>query len=226
MIEIDVRGLPELQSLLRNLAEEQVPFAISSALNSTAFALMPISKQRLQTAFDRPTPLVQKATRVEKATKQNLTAKVLIDPKRAAVLRVHEQGGPRGDQRLERFLREKGWLPSGWRAVPTDDMPLNAYGNPRQVDVKRIINGLPDVGGVPGFPKYFVVPALARRRKSLPAGVYLALTSFYATKLYHFAKTAQYQDRLDWVSTTEAEARRLLPGLMAAAIERAIRTAR
>ena len=226
-VRIDIRGLPELQSMLRNLAEEQVPFAISSALNSTAFALMPISKQRLQTAFDRPTPLVQKATRVEKATKQNLTAKVLIDPKRAPVLRRHEQGGPRGDQRLERFLREKGWLPGGWRAVPSDRMPLNSYGNPKQAEVTKIINGLPRLGGVKGATRrYFVIQPPAGE---LSPGIYRTLSRSSGAaimKLYHFASRAEYQARLDWVPMMDAEARWLLPARMAVAIEAAIRTAR
>jgi len=67
VINIDIRGLPEVQRMLRNLAEEQMPYAISSALNSTAFAIQRFEKQRMPTVFDRPTPLIQGAFRVEKA---------------------------------------------------------------------------------------------------------------------------------------------------------------
>lgn len=228
MLGIDIRGMPEAQRMLRNLAEEQIPFAISTALNSTAFAVQKASRQRLETVFDRPTPLVKGATRVEKATKQNLAALVLIDPKRAVVLKTHEQGGPRGDQRLEKFLRGQGWLPSGWRAVPTDKMPKNSYGNPRQAEVTKIINGLPRAGGVAGKQRrYFVITP--GRAHGLSPGIYRTLSRSAGAaiaKLYHFASQAQYQARLDWLPTVEAEARRLLPEQMSRAIQRAIETAR
>lgn len=226
MIRVDIRNLAEVQAALRNLAEEQIPFATKSALNDTAFAVQKVSRTHLESAFDRPTPLIKGATRVEQATKKTQVARVLIDPKRAPVLNVHEQGGPRGDQRLEKFLQGKGWLPAGWRAIPTRNMPLNAYGNPKQTDVTLIINGLPDAGGGSGFPKYFVVPAPDRNRGRLPAGIYLALTSFYVSKLYHFFPRAQYGPDLKWLPTMRAEVQRILPGITLAAVRRAIETAR
>lgn len=228
MIGIDLRGMPEIQRMLRNLAEKQMPFAISSALNSTAFALQKTSRRQMETVFDRPTPLVKGATRVEKATKQDLVAKVLIDPKRAVVLRAHEEGGPRGDQRLEKFLREQGWLPGGWRAVQTDNMPRNSYGNPRQAEVTKIISGLPRAGGIAGDKRrYFVIqPATGR---GLSPGIYRTKSRSSGAailKLYHFVSQVQYRATLDWLPTIESEARRILPGIMSQAIERAIRTAR
>ncbi|MCP5197672.1 MAG: hypothetical protein H6974_12950 [Gammaproteobacteria bacterium] len=228
MITLDMRGLPEMQHMLQNLAQEQLPFAISAALNSTAFAVQKASRRRLETAFDRPTPLIKGATRVEKATKQNLTARVFIDPKRAGVLKTHEQGGPRGDQRLEKFLRGQGWLPAGWRAVPTDYLPLNRYGNPRQAEVTKIINGLPRAGGIKGDARrHFVIKPGSSTR--LSPGIYRTRSRSSGAallKLYHFASHAQYQARLDWLPTVEAEARRLLPEQMQRAIQRAIETAR
>lgn len=227
MISVDIRGLPEVQRMLRNLAEDQMPFAISTALNSTAFALQKTSRQRMETVFDRPTPLVKGATRVEKATKQTLTAKVLIDPKRAVVLRAHEEGGPRGDQRLETYLRGQGWLLGGWRAVPTDKMPTNSYGNPRQAEVTKIINGLPRAGGIAGDKRrYFVIHFGAR---GLSPGIYRTLSRSSGAaiqKLYHFVSRVEYRATLDWLPTVEGEAQRILPGIMSQAIERAIRTAR
>jgi hypothetical protein len=228
MIGIDIRGMPELQRMLRNLAKDQMPYAISSALNSTAFAVQKESRKRLESVFDRPTPLIKGATRVDKATKQNLAAKVFIDPKRESVLKVHEEGGKRGDQTLERYLRSKGWLAAGWKAVPTDKMPLNSYGNPRQAEVKKIITGLPVVSGIRGQARrYFVVPAGSNR--GLSAGIYRTLSRSGGRaimKLYHFVSRTQYKKRLEWLPRMEVEARRLLPGLMTVAIERAIRTAK
>lgn len=227
-MRVDIRGLPEVQRMLRSLASDQIPYAVSSALNSAAFAVQKTSKKKLETGFDRPTPLVKGATRVEKATKQSLTAKVLIDPNRAPVIAVHEEGGQRGAQKLERYLRSKGWLASGWRAVPTDNMPLNSYGNPKQAEVNKIIAALPEIGGIRG-DKRRVFVILPGRARGLSPGIYRTLSrsaEAAITKLYHFASRTQYKARLEWLPTVEAEARRLLPEQMHAAVRRAIETAR
>jgi hypothetical protein len=228
VITLDVRGLPEIQRMLRNLAQEQLPYAISTAINNTAFAVQRNEKSRMKSIFDRPTPLIQGAFRVEKATKQNLTAKVFVDPKREPILRTHETGGKRGDQAMERYLKSKGWLSNGWRAVPTDKMPLTAYGNPKASEVKKIIAGLPVIGGIKADARrYFVIPHGSR--STLSPGIYRTLSKSKGAaiiKLYHFVSNAQYRARLDFETQARAEAERLLPGEMAKAIERAIRTAR
>jgi len=226
MITLDARGLPEIQRMLRNLAAEQIPYAISSALNSAAFAVQKQQKARMPSVFDRPTPLVRGAFRVEKATKQSLTAVVSVDPKRAALLMTHEAGGPRGDQKMERYLNSKGWLASGHRAVPTDKMPLNSYGNPKSAEVNKIIAGLPSMSGVRGGKqRYFVIRIGVGAR--LSPGIYRSASRNQPLlKLYHFVSTAQYQRRLGFEESAQGEALRVLPGLMSAAIDRAIQTAR
>lgn len=229
MIELDVRGLPELQRLLRNLAEEQMPYALMVAINNTAFATQKASKQRLEAAFDRPTPLIKGATRVEKATKQTLTAKVLIDPQRAVILKTHEQGGLRGNQRLEQFLVGKGWLPNGWRAIPGQEMPRDSYGNPRKAEVNKIIAEL-NVGmsGVAGSNRrtFVIRPG---QRSHLSAGIYRIRSRSKGQAimpLFLFASVAQYRAMLNWEGTVMTEATRLLPDAAAKAIRRAMETAR
>lgn len=228
MIDIDIRGMAEVQRALRGLASEQIPYALTVALNGTAFGAQKVGRKQLETVFDRPTTLIKGATRVEKATKETLTARVFIDPKRAAILETHEEGGQRGDQRLEKFLRSKGWLPAGWRAVPTDNMPLNSYGNPRQTEVNKIINGLPIAGGMAGDRRrlFVIAPGLPAR---IQPGIYRVKSRSgdrAIMKLYHFVDRAQYKAILEWMPTVQAEAIRLLPDQAAKAIRRAIETAR
>jgi hypothetical protein len=228
MISVDIRGMAEVQAMLRNLASEQLPYAMMLTLNNTAFGVQKFQKERMPSVFDRPTPLVKGAFRVQKATKEALTSIVYVDPRREPVLRVHEEGGPRGDQRLERYLRTKGWLDAGWRAIPTDKMKLNTYGNPMPSEVNKIIAGLPVISGVKGDPRrHFVIPA--GRASRLSPGIYRALSKSKGAaivKLYHFASRAQYEKRLEFEKTAEEEALRLAPGHMAAAVRRAIETAR
>ena len=226
MITLDIRGLSEVQRMLRNLAEEQMPFALSSALNSTAFAVQKESRQRIATAFDRPTPFIQSATRVEKSTKQSLTATVFIEPKRAQVLQWHEFGGARGRQRIETWLQGKGWLPQGWRAIPGNEMPRNSYGNPKQGVITQIIAALGQgLSGKAGTRRFFCIPVGSRSH--LYPGIYRVQgRSLRIALLYLFVSQARYQAELKWRETVEASARRLLPGAMNAAIRRAIETAR
>ena len=229
MIELDIRGLPEIQAALRNLAEEQMPYALSVALNSTAFAVQRASRARLETAFDKPTPLIKGATRVEKATKQILTATVYIDPKRAAILQTHEQGGQRGNQLIERFLLGKGWLPNGWRAIPGTEMPRDSYGNPRKGEVNKIVAELTaSISGIVGSNRrtFVIRPG---QRSHLSPGVYRIRSRSKGQALmplFLFVSVAQYRATLKWEETVEDKARELLPDEAAKAIRRAMETAR
>lgn len=238
MIALDIRGLPEIQAALRNLAEEQMPFALATAINSTAFAVQKFEKERIATVFDRPTPLIQNAFRVEKATKQSLTAKVYIDPKRS-VLSPHERGGSRGLKGFERVLRDKGWLPSGYRAVPSRSMALDSFGNPLRAEINRLMKWAQGVTGFSGqrtqTQRYFCIPVGSRA--ALSPGLWLEAKGSSgkgaggyrmrkAIPLLLFVTGVRYQERLEFVATADQEARRLLPDAMSAAVQRAMETAR
>lgn len=215
MITVDIRGLDEVQRQLRNLAQEQMPYAISVALNNTAFSLLKTSKQQLTSVFDRPTPLIQGATRVTKATKKTLAALIEIDPKRQGVLGVHEAGGPRGQKGFERKIG----LPEDWRAVPTKNMPRNEYGNPDPAINNRIITA--KGGKARGI--YFIMPGANSRQRP---GIYQLIDKTKIAKLYHFVRRVQYEPRLEWMETIRTEAERILPEEMSKAVQRAMETAR
>ena len=238
MLAIDVRGLPELQAALRGLAEEQIPYAMMTAINSTAFAVQKFEKQRILTVFDRPTPLIQNSFRVEKATKESLTATVYVDPKRA-VLSPHERGGSRGLKGFERVLRDKGWLPSGYRAVPSRSMALDSYGNPLRAEINRLMKWAQATTGYSGqrtkTQRYFCIPVGSSA--ALPPGLWLetkgssgAGAGRYRMRqtipLFLFVSGVRYRERLEFLATAEQEARRLLPDAMRSAVHRAIDTAR
>lgn len=141
MISLDIRGMPEIQAMLRNLAEDQMPYAISTALNNTAFKTLQAQKKEIASVFDRPTPFVQKSMWIEKATKENLTAtveanrqtnKVNGDTVWNRILTPHVMGAGTGSRRwraAEHRLNKAGILPQGWFAVPGKDEELDQYGN-------------------------------------------------------------------------------------------------
>lgn len=213
-----------------------MPYAIMMALNNTAFAVRQASQDRLKSAFDRPTPLITGATRVEKATKETLTATVFIDPKRRAVLTTHEEGGQRGLQGLEKALRGAGLLPSGYRVVPARELELDAYGNPPAGLVKNIKRWLASGAyRASRNRRYFVIPVGSTAH--LFPGIYLEAsgssgkgTGNYRMRmhrgLFMIVREGVYSRRLRWAETVRAEAERVLPSEMATAIERAMETAR
>lgn len=148
MIAVDVRGLPEVQRALRNLASDQIPYAMMTALNTTAFKVRGALQQEMQTVLDRPTPWLLRQVAVAKATKQNLTAivgtpegikdqygrnagfsRVTSSGVYERIISPHVDGGPRRLRSSEHRLQKAGILPQGWYAVAAPDAPLDSYGN-------------------------------------------------------------------------------------------------
>lgn len=148
MITVDVRGLSEIQAALRNLASEQMPFAMMTAINTTAFKVKDALQQEMRSVFDRPTPWLVRQVAVAKATKQSLTAIVgtpegIKDARGnnagfsrtsssgvfERILSPHIVGGSRNQKAAEYRLQKAGILPPGWLAVPAPDAPLDSYGN-------------------------------------------------------------------------------------------------
>lgn len=237
MIRVDIRGMAEVQAMLRNLASEQIPYATMLTLNNVAFGVRTESQKLLESAFDRPTPLIKGATRVAKATKENLTSRTYLDDPRSTILITHELGGHRGLQTLERFLRAKGWLPSGYRAVPMPNMPLDAYGNPRRTEINKIMEAL--ASGMTGSrttrTTYFLIPLGVGSR--LHPGIYLKSYGSSGTgtgnfrvnaisPMYWFTSQPEYQAILKWDETMFDSAVRIAPEEALKAVERAIETAR
>lgn len=229
MITLDIRGMDEVQRQLQRLAEDQIPYAAMVGINSTAFAVKRASRRQLETSFDRPTPLIKGATRVDKATKQTLTAVVYIDPKRSPILQVHEEGGKRGRQALERFLIMQGWLPNSWRAVPSESMPRDAYGNPKRAEVNKIMAELSaSISGIANSSRrcFVIRPG---QRSHLTPGIYRIRSRSEGRAimpLFLFVSTTQYRAILHWEPAVKTEAQRLLPDEVAKAIQRAMATAR
>lgn len=229
MIEIDARAIAGVQRLLSGLAENQIPYALNLTLNNAAFALRKTSQDILASQFDRPTRLVTGATRVQKSTKQSLEAMTFIDQGRTPVIAVHETGGRRGNQEIERFLIGKGWLNRGWKAIPGFDMPLDSYGNPRRSVVRQIISDLgAGISGTKGNRRRcFVIPP--GWRSHLHPGIYRIRSRSLGRALmsmYVFVASATYRQRLGWEGTMRPEAIRQVETNIGAAVRRAIETAR
>lgn len=270
MITLDIRNLDEVQRQLRNLAQEQLPYAMMTAINTTAFKVKSALQAEMRTVFDRPTPWIINQVAVAKATKDNLTA-VVGTPEGVKdatgkgmgfsrttssgvyerIIAPHVVGGSREQRAAERRLTRVGLLPAGWRVVPSEDAPLDQYGNLSSawwVQLLSWVNAMnwSSQGASQNRAEktskrknklerqgisVFVIPpwGKGRARSKLYPGLYLRQEKggySAIASIAHFMPNATYRARLDWSGISERTAREELPDAMAKAVQRAIETAR
>lgn len=231
MINIDVSGLPEVQRALRTAAD-QVPFALSKAINATAFKVRTAEQGEMRSVFDRPTPWVIRQPRVQKATKQTLTATIgsqtAISGRPGVfdkVMAPHVQGGVRLRKPMEHELVKAGIMPAGWVAVAGPSAKLNQYGNiSRALWLKLLEEAQLNTGSA----RYFAARQGDPRTRHLRPGIYERYGR--KRKLMHcivlFKSQASYRRSVDWELRARAVVNREFPAEFNQAFQDALRTRR
>ena len=218
MIAIDVRGMTAVQAALSGIAR-QMPYILSTAINSTAFSVRTVEQARMKAVFNAPAPWLVRQVRVEKATKQNLTAVVTFDtPKARAIIEPHVTSGARGRKPYELVLQRMGILPVNMRAVPSSAFSRNASGDPSRAAINRMIKGLSIKGS-----GYFTIKTQGRR---LHPGIWFKGKRGQIKPQFLFVSQAVYKERCDFTGVGEAEVRRIFPVEFEKAWSKAIETAR
>lgn len=130
--------------------ERQVPYATSLALNRTAEAVREAIGVEMQRVFDRPTPYTQRALRIQRANKGNLSAHVGFKNEAGKgtpadkYLWPQVHGGSRSQKRSEKALDRIG-LPRGY-VVPGAGAEIDAYGNMSRGQIVRLLSYLQAFG--------------------------------------------------------------------------------
>ena len=186
-ITIDIKS--ELPKAIRwtDTMTKQLPFAISQALNSVGFDARTALKGASRTYFDKPTPFIQNAWRVDKASKRSLVVTVFPEAKREPYLRANITGGRRGTKPFEaKFLGQaSSAIPSDSKLIPAA-IRRNAAGNVSLSALKRIQQQI----GQPGRGGVFVgTPAGAQR----PPGVYQRMARGKLKPLFIAVPSATYR---------------------------------
>ena len=184
MISIQVTGIDQVRAQL-SAAGKQAAFAASKALNNAAFGINAKIKTEMQGAFQGgATKYTLAAFKVEKATKANLSATVMLrkdsegGTPRSDTLGHLFTGGNRRWKKVEGLIRAAGAMPRGTIAVPGKGIKLDARGNMSKAQITEILRGLET--GMQRLNKserdksrkaigYFVLPQ--RQGKLLP-GIY------------------------------------------------------
>jgi hypothetical protein len=96
MASITLNIKSELPKAIRwtDTMTKQLPFAISQALNKTAFDMRDAMNGATRQYFKNPVPFTQRAFLVNKSNKRDLTAEVYAERRRARYLRTLISGRP------------------------------------------------------------------------------------------------------------------------------------
>ena len=191
-ISLDIRS--ELPKAIRwtDQMTKQLPFAISQALNSTAFDARVAINSSTRQYFDKPNRFTQSAFLAAKSTKRTLEATVYANDQqgrdRARYLRFGIAGGTRPQKGFERkFLGSivgTRTIPAGAQLQPTSLVKRDASGGVSLATIKRIQKGLTGNargGFFIGTPKGGDRPPGIYRRSRLQLFPYFIATQERAT---------------------------------------------
>jgi hypothetical protein len=139
---------PDVKRALR-IYGRQGTFAAAVALTRTAQDVRAGERAQMEKDLDRPTPYTKNSLFLQRATKEDLTAKVWLKDDRAGsgtpatqYLLPQIMGGSRALKGFEVALRAQGLLPDGMQAVPGSGVKLDAYGNVSKGTINRILSQL------------------------------------------------------------------------------------
>ena len=176
---------------LNDIQRKQIPFALAGALNDVAFKAGPkgrvLGKEADKTFKGGAPAFTQRAFKVNKANKKNLTAEVFVDKVQQRYLRFQIKGGIRFPDRSSLL-------------ISTDKTRLNKYGNITPATYARLINdktkhfkGVPK--GMSG-KQYEGIWERYGRSSRKPGGQKIRMVARYIDKaqyrpLFPFAETTQ-----------------------------------
>jgi hypothetical protein len=223
-MRVEVRGMEEVQRLLRNLSEKEIQYATFVGTNRIAYAVMEEQRRDVPNVFVGATKFIQTGILYEKMTKTQRYARAYWNEKRDPYIRPHVFGGARAVKKIEDVYRGKGILPGGRWMVPGPGAPLDKFGNQTKAFNKRIYAAASHLAA-PGatYDNLFIGGRYPRR--SLVAGIW-ERRGFNIELVYKFTREPQYQKRYKFYETAIAEANRVAPQIMTAAIAKAVERSR
>lgn len=238
----------QLEANVRDHVENQLPYAISRALNETGKATQAVLLYTMARSFDRPTPYTLNSLRLIPATKQKLMAQIgfkddsFKGTPATKYLTPEVEGGDRGMKRIESLLRQRGYLPAGMFVVPGNGAQLDAYGNFSRGQYSKILSQLyasrdaaqnettrsrKRKGRNPARDvRYFVGQPGGGK---LPLGVWARFQFAHGSSIRPillFVKQPHYDPRFAFYDVAQTTAEDLLPAALTNAINLALATRR
>jgi hypothetical protein len=226
-ITLDIRS--ELPKAIRwtDTMTKQLPFAVSQALNASAFDARTALNGATRQYFDKPNKFTQSAFLVQKTNKRELEATVYANDQqgrdRARYLRFGIAGGTRPQKGFERkFLAEvasTARIPSGAQLLPTSLVKLDGSGNVSLSTIKRIQKGL-NGNARGGF--FIGTP----RGGDRPPGIYRRSREQLFPYFIATEQRSRYTPRLPMAEIGSKAVQRRFGVYLRSSLERALATAR
>lgn len=217
---------------LNDLEKKQVPFATALALTNVGKQIKQEERNEMERVFDRPTAYTLNSLYLKKATKRDLTVRVLLKDRvnrgNAANTYLNPQiyTGQRRLKGFEKLLQARGVLPEGYYAVPAKRTKLDRHGNIATRMLTQIIKATkPRSESSTG--RRTQLRFIVLDEKPGQAGGIFAMTA--DQRLYPvliFVKRAQYGQRLDFYKVAENVYRKNIIKEFEGALIHALRTAR
>ena len=186
---------------MSDLDKEQIPFAISKALNDTAFQAKDALVAQMKQKLDNPTPFTLRAVRIKKATKHKQYAYVYINDTQAEYLDNMYFGGVKTPKKKA-------------IVVPTKDVRLNKYGNLTKNKVKNLLKN----------PNYF--SGTVRGKGGTRSGIFRRYKNGTVKQVIMWKASKQEKKRLEFRKTIAGVVEHRFDSNFNKALEFAIRTAR
>lgn len=219
-ITLDIKS--ELPKAIRwtDTMTKQLPFAISQAINRTAFDMRDAMNGATRQYFKDPVPFTQRAFLVNRSSKRDLTAEVYAERRRARYLRTLITGGERGQKPVERrFLaKAEASMPKGSVLVPAA-VKLTAAGNVSLATLKRIDS---QIGGKGRNSVFLGRPEGAGR----PPGVYQRMARGKLKPLFIAVPRARYGKLYPMAEIGQKVIDRRFGDYLRSSLERAVSTAK
>lgn len=227
-ITLDIKSELPKALLWSSTLANQLPFAISQALNQTAFDVRTAINADTTRFFDRPNRFTQTAFLYQRSTKQNLQVTVYANADhgrdRARYLQYGIEGGVRRQKGFEKkFLAEvaaTAQIPAGAELLPTRLVKLDSSGNVSLATIKRIQVGLQ--GKARGG--FFI--GQPRNNPNLPPGIYRRSREQLFPYFFASDKRSAYRPRFPIAQLGTDKAQAVFGGYLRSSLEKALATAR
>lgn len=249
MVKVDVKhDLDRLVSKLDDVQRNQLPFAISKAVNETAKIVKTREQEEMPRVFDRPTPYTLNSLFMKPGTKRFPIATVWLKDDAgkgtpaAKYLLPQIEGGGRRYKRFERALAARGLLPAGMYVVPGSAAKLDAYGNMSRGQIVQILSALGAAETVSGFMANRTERSKKRKGKRLteyfvgqpgngrlPMGIWQRITFGFGSAVKPvaiFTDRPNYRQRFRFVQIAQRTVKEVFPDEFSKAYQYAIATAR
>lgn len=225
-INVDISGC--VKNLERTMMN-QIPFAMSRALNKTAFDCNAEIKKKLPQIFDRPTPWTINALYVKKSTKRFLVASLEYKgwaPKGTASARIitqHVEGGIRKFKSSERKLQRRGLIPTNSFTIPSSYARINQYGNISPGQINQMLSGLKATGDSATYSQGKKANAwyVSRNKRMI-----FHRKGKEAVPILYVTRNVNYKKRYNPESIINKTSIRVFPNNFSEAIGHAIKTAK